>query len=167
MRSAEKLSFGILCASFVFSVASSVEAELVGRDLNGDASNFEAYYDTELDITWLANANLAATETFGIADIRSDGRTAGGMTWQTAHDWIDAMNGEVYLGVSDWQLPNDLPIDADAGLAINPDNEGYYLEFSTNGISDGGYALRGEGWVDTDGNQASELGTCSTFRLTT
>lgn len=131
---------------------------LHGRDLDGDPNTIEAYYDTALDITWLANANLATTETFGIADIRSEGRTAGGMSWQTAHAWIDAMNSAAYLGITDWRLPNDLPMDPEAGLAINPDNEGYYLEFSTSGTSDGGFAIQGEGWVDNGGVAVSELG---------
>lgn len=132
--------------------------ELMGRDLDGNPNTVEAYYDSELDITWLANANLAATETFGITGIRTEGKALGGMSWHTAQAWIDAMNKASYLGITNWRLPNDFPIDSTAGLKINPDNKGYYLEFSTNGISDGGHALQGKGWTDKNGTPVTELG---------
>jgi hypothetical protein len=35
------------------------ETTLQGRDLDGNPATFEAYYDTDLNITWLANANIA------------------------------------------------------------------------------------------------------------
>jgi hypothetical protein len=34
----------------------AAHAALVGRDLDGDAATFEAYYDTALNIAWLADA---------------------------------------------------------------------------------------------------------------
>ena len=39
-------------------------------------------------LTWTANANLAATETFGVGGINVDGT----MTWDKAVEWISAMN---------------------------------------------------------------------------
>jgi hypothetical protein len=60
-----------------------------------------AVYDTDRNITWLANANLAATNTFGVSGIHSDGS----MTWYIAQNWIGAMNTENYLGYSNWRLP--------------------------------------------------------------
>lgn len=61
--------------------------------------------DTDLNITWLANANLAATNTFGVSGIDP----AGYMSWSTAQSWIGAMNTANYLGYSDWRLPNADP----------------------------------------------------------
>lgn len=58
-------------------------------------------YDTDLNITWLQNANLAASNTFGVGGISSEGY----MTWFTAQSWISAMNAANYLGFSDWRLP--------------------------------------------------------------
>jgi hypothetical protein len=58
-------------------------------------------YDTDLNATWLANANLAASNTFGVAGIGADGR----MTWDTANSWIAGMDTANYLGYSDWRLP--------------------------------------------------------------
>lgn len=77
-------------------------------------------YDTDLNITWLANANLAATNTFGLATnsyIAYDGTggsvilnngswNSGSMTWGGAQMWIAAMNAANYLGYSDWRLPS-------------------------------------------------------------
>ena len=56
--------------------------------------------DTDLGIYWLSNANLAASNSFGIAGISS-----GLMSWFTAQDWLAAMNGQDYLGHNDWRLP--------------------------------------------------------------
>jgi hypothetical protein len=58
-------------------------------------------YDDQLNVTWLQNANLAATNTFGVSGIAANGA----MTWNTAQSWIAAMNTADYLGYSDWRLP--------------------------------------------------------------
>ena len=83
----------------------SSKAELVPR-MNG-----LVVYDTDRDISWLANANLAVTNKFGVAGISSNG----GMTWSVAKSWIAAMNsygGTGYLGFNDWTLPTVLHPDA-------------------------------------------------------
>ena len=67
----------------------------------------QAIYDTDLNVTWLANANLAATNTFGVQGINS----AGYMSWATAQNWIRAMNVANYLGFHDWKLPTTLQPD--------------------------------------------------------
>ena len=64
-------------------------------------------YDTVHNITWLANANLAATNTFNVSSINADGT----MTWDTAESWIAAMNTADYRGYSDWRLPTTLQPD--------------------------------------------------------
>src|SRR3989344_215147 len=48
------------------------ETTLQGRDLDGNLSTAEAYYDTALNITWLANANYAGTT----------------MDWSNANAWV-------------------------------------------------------------------------------
>lgn len=89
----------------LFSVSSIANAALASR-LGG-----LAYYDDDLNITWIANANLAASNTFGVSGINS----YGSMDWNTANTWIDAMNtngGTGYLGYSDWRLPTTIIPDA-------------------------------------------------------
>lgn len=75
--------------------AAGVQAALVGR-LADDFGRYRAVYDTDLDITWLADANYAATSGYD-----ADGR----MGWAAAQDWIGALNAGGYLGVGDWRLP--------------------------------------------------------------
>ncbi|QOJ31217.1 MAG: VPLPA-CTERM sorting domain-containing protein [Gammaproteobacteria bacterium] len=79
----------------------SVQAALLSR-LGG-----QAVYDTDRNITWLANANLAASNTFGVTGIAVNGT----MTWAKANEWIAAMNTANYLGVHDWRLPTTLQPD--------------------------------------------------------
>lgn len=65
-------------------------------------------FDSTLNITWQQNAQLAASNTFGLG-VRSDSgiiiRADGSMNWPGALMWIDAMNTANYLGYSDWRLP--------------------------------------------------------------
>ena len=62
-------------------------------------------YDARLKVTWLADANLAAKETFGVPGINK----SGSMNYATAIRWVAAMNsadgGAGYLGHHNWQLP--------------------------------------------------------------
>ena len=44
------------------------ETSLLPRDLDGDLSTAEAYYDTDLNITWLADANYAWRWSDGLVD---------------------------------------------------------------------------------------------------
>lgn len=104
------------------------ETTLQGRDLDGDASTFEAYYDTRLDITWLADANAAGTT----------------MNWADANAWADALDVN---GVTGWRLPTVAPID---GASFNTD-------FSNNATTDQGYA-DADGWTDDTGVPVSEMG---------
>ena len=85
---------------------STAHAELQTR-LDG-----RAVYDTDLNITWMSDANLALTNQFGLSlstvarDLTANtvGST-GQMTWFNANSWIDGMNTTNYLGFSDWRLP--------------------------------------------------------------
>lgn len=74
------------------------ETTLLGRDLNGNLSTIEAYYDTVLDITWLADANYAQTSGFD-----ADGR----MSWSVAGNWATS---HTYGGYDTWRLPTLGPV---------------------------------------------------------
>lgn len=68
-------------------------------------------YDDVLNITWLKDARLAATETFGVGGIgNDDAGNPGAMSWHTAFEWIAAMNGANYLGFSQWRMPTLQPV---------------------------------------------------------
>lgn len=75
---------------------------LQGRDLNGDHVA-DAYYDTVLGVTWLADANYAATTGFAPGGGDPYYSPAGGMTYSTASSWVSGLNVN---GVTGWRLPN-------------------------------------------------------------
>lgn len=65
-------------------IAGAAQAALQDRDLDGDTV-VDAFYDTDLDITWLRNADVN-----------------GLMGWWTAVAWAD---GYSFAGYEDWRLP--------------------------------------------------------------
>jgi hypothetical protein len=105
-------------------------AALIER-LGGDA-----YYDDVLDITWLADANLAATNQFGLTQsgdvfpVAGEVGSTGRMNWATANAWIAGMNAADYLGFDDWRQPVLSPID---GVSFD-------TNFSNNATTDLGTA---------------------------
>ena len=108
------------------------ESTLQGRDLDGNAGNgFEAYYDTTLDITWLADGNAAGT-------------LMTWATWAAANTWATSLNVN---GITGWRLPTNTPINGTS----------YQTNFTTNATSDRGYATSA-GWVDGSGTPVSEMG---------
>jgi hypothetical protein len=58
-------------------------------------------YDPLLEVTWLADADLPRTQTFGVKGINRNGS----MDYATALLWIRALNAHRYLGHGDWLLP--------------------------------------------------------------
>ena len=74
-----------------------------------------AVYDCATGFTWPSDANLPASNPFGITgnlSITDAGRTlsapkisGGAMLYQTATQWVQAMNTGQYLGSSSWQIP--------------------------------------------------------------
>ena len=99
-------------------------------------------YDTGLNVTWLQNANLAATDTFGVSGISS----GGSMIWHKANQWIGAMNSADYLGYSDWRLPTTVPIN---GSTFN-------YNYRSNGTTDVGYNVSAPGTAYA-GSKGSEM----------
>ena len=112
------------------------ESTLQGRNLDGNVATFEAYYDTTLDITWLADANAAGSNMTTFAD---------------ASAWAAGLN--VY-GVTGWRLPIQSPINGTAyqlgALSTDATTDKGYAPTTTDG-TDGG-------WRDALGNPVSEMG---------
>lgn len=90
----------------------------------------QAYYDTTLGITWLADANHAMTSGYD-----ADGR----MDWWAAQDWIHSLNTAGFLGAADWRLP----------VTIQPDPT-----CSDQYLPGGAYSAQGYGY----GCSGSEMG---------
>lgn len=89
------------------------ETTLQARDLNGD-SVIDAYYDTALDITWLADWNANGTL----------------MNWTDANTWAAGLDVD---GVTGWRLPTALNQDGTGpcGPALNcTDSEMGYMWYT-------------------------------------
>lgn len=101
----------------------------------------QSVYDPVADVTWAANANLAATNTFGLPLCTKQGtpnvcvNADGAMNWDSAVQFVASMNsGSGYLGQKNWMLP---PVNAacDVTFACNvppstdPMEELYYGQF--------------------------------------
>jgi len=69
-------------------------------------------YDSDRNIYWLQNANLAASNTLGVSGIIQGPINAGMMYFATAQSWLAALNAANYLGFSDWRMPTTLQPDA-------------------------------------------------------
>jgi hypothetical protein len=133
-----------LLALLLVLAAFPTQAALLGRlPVTPGGTDYRAYYDTTLEITWLGNANLAATETFGVSGIFPGGY----IYWDTANSWVAAMNAANYLGFNQWRLPTVAPIN---GVA-------FANYFSNNATTDFGYA-DSSGWTDSAASPVSELG---------
>lgn len=133
----------------LFCIAGSSQAALLGRaPVTPSGTDYQAYYDTVLNITWLANANLALTQDFAVSGICTTLECPfypGSMTWDVGHTYIAAMNAASYLGIANWRLPdadvngNSQVIQCSPGAQnelLCRDNELSY-HYHQNGISSG------------------------------
>src|SRR5450759_1375445 len=67
-------------------------------------------YDTANNVSWLADANLAAANRFTLPLCNGSGtqpcvNPSGSMSYHAAAAWVQAMNAANYLGHTNWQLP--------------------------------------------------------------
>lgn len=87
------------CACTLLSLTFTADADLVGRlAATPGGTNYQAYYDTELDITWTANAN---------ANIN------GTATWKDQVTWVAGLD---INGVTGWRLPS-MDVNGDDAIA--------------------------------------------------
>lgn len=102
----------------------------------------QTVYDPVTNITWLANANIAATTSFGIAPCKDQAapkpcvNADGAMNLDSATQFIAAMNSTAYLGQRNWQLPPSDPTCPNYGCGgtRNPMGDLYYNQL---GLSPG------------------------------
>jgi len=147
---------GALCASLLMVASGLVQAAPVsgqgtwettlrGRDLDGNLATLEAYYDTVLDITWLADANYAGTT----------------MNWTTANSWAAGLD-PYGSGITGWRLPTVTDIGA-SGCTYGAGNAffgaggdcGYNVDTSTGEMASMFYDTLGNlAYYDTAGNVA-------------
>ena len=84
-------------------------------------------YDTDLNVTWLADANYARTS--GYADTLYGSGSDGRMTWSQAEAWVAHL---VYhdpvrnLDLKGWRLPTTLQPDPTCSVQSGSDSFGYH-----------------------------------------
>lgn len=100
-------------------------------------------------LTWTADANLAATETFGVSGITADGR----MSWDTSLAWIEAMNAANYGGANDWRLWS----------ALNNDGSGPTMGYNVS-TSELGHLFYTEGGLSQNDSINDSAALTSVFR---
>jgi len=91
-------------------------------------------YDTVNNISWLADANLPATNRFGLPVCSTSGlqpcvNPSGSMSYQSAAAWVSAMNATNYLGHTNWQLPTTPTTDKGCGKT-GPQNNSFGFDCS-------------------------------------
>jgi PEP-CTERM motif len=136
------LAAGLLCMA-------SAQATLHDRG-NG------LIYDDVLNVTWLQNANLAATETFDVLGIDEDGV----MDLKTAWEYIAEMNAVAYKGITTWTMPKLTPANGvswqpfnNATLSNGTGDVGYNITSNRSWLSNLHYATLGnKGFRDINGN---------------
>lgn len=94
-----------------------------------DPLKVQTIYDPNQRVYWLADANLAGNATIraqlGVTGINPNGT----MDYQTALDWVNALNaydsGRGYLGHNNWQLPVTPSTDATCAVASGNDGNSF------------------------------------------
>jgi len=98
----------------------------------------QSVYDPAADVTWVADANLAATNTFGLPSCTKQGtpnfcvNADGAMNWDSAVQFVANMNsGSGYLGQRNWTLPPansacDVMFACNVPASTDPMEELYY-----------------------------------------
>jgi hypothetical protein len=84
-------------------ILTNSHAALVARYLGG-ASEINAYYDTESNITWLKNTLMGAGELdlFNLENVNDNGSMRVAAAWS----YLTRLNTANYLGFNDWRMPN-------------------------------------------------------------
>jgi hypothetical protein len=94
------------------------ETTLQARDLDGNLANgAEAYYDTELRITWLADAFQARTSGYRVGPNYSAGAA---LIWPHAVEWADNLT---LYGITDWRLPKSFDMGSPGCVRTNSGGE--------------------------------------------
>lgn len=104
-----------------------------------------AMYDAASGISWLLDANLAATQAFGVSGSVTIPRkpvhdeitmlpiaAGGGMHFQAVGAWLKGLNNSNYAGTNNWVLPELADLETlNAHLGLAPGNLSFFARGST------------------------------------
>lgn len=102
-------AISLVFSQFTFGT-SIPEERLQARDLDGNPSTVEAFYDRVLDITWLKDSNIGLSNTFGferayIIPYQQRINDRGQIGQPMINEFLGVMNQGAYLGYSGWRIP--------------------------------------------------------------
>jgi len=126
----------------LFLVSSNANAYLVGRlAATEGGTDYQAYYDTEADLTWLTDANYAQTSGYS---------TTGAMSWAESIDWVKDLD---IAGVSGWRLSETIDINNDGcNFSYDGTDCGYNVDTTTGELANLYYNVLGNlSFFDTSG----------------
>jgi hypothetical protein len=98
-----KVAYFCSVVAFVFSASTNANAALHDRG-NG------LVYDDVLNVTWLQDADLASSESFGLLLPPDNGVQIDFLDYSRAHTFVDLMNRAHWKGYTGWRLPKNLPV---------------------------------------------------------
>jgi hypothetical protein len=112
---------GVVCAALLSFITVSANAALIDRGGG-------LIYDTDLNITWLADANYAMTSGYigTISTVYNDGR----MTQQQAVDWAAQLS---FGGFDEWRLPSTPVFDPTCSLQSSASGIDYSYGYGCTG----------------------------------
>ena len=109
---------GALLGALLLGAAGLAQASLIGiLATTAGGTNYQAYYDSTTNLTWLANANAAVGSSY---DTTFPG--SGLMTWSQANSWASGLSITGYnsagqqVTVGGWGLPTTTPNSSNLGL---------------------------------------------------
>lgn len=101
------MKFQNLALLAIVSISSNVHAALIGRlPVTEGGTDYQAYYDTEANLTWLADANYAM----------SSGYDADGLIYQFQANTL--AKNLIIDGISGWRLPEKMALTANCDTQI-------------------------------------------------
>ncbi len=126
---------GISAGLLGLGMMGSANAALLGRlPTTPGGTNYQAYYDNVANLTWLADANYAATSGYAAANATgaigsspTNIQADGGMGWQAANDWAAQLT---VGGVSGWRLPATIDVGNDGETYTIPYYQGVDAGFN-------------------------------------
>jgi hypothetical protein len=149
------ISATFLIAAFSISTAN---AALVGRlALTEGGTDYQAYYDTEADLTWLADANAGAGSAYDNLDPDS-----GRMSRNEANTWAADLS---VGGIDGWRLANTIDVGNDGATYTNVyEGVDYGYNITTHSeLSNMFYNVLGNtAYRDTSGNIQTIFGLINT-----
>ncbi len=148
MKKHQKLLIAIGTGLFAIGMVGSANAALVGRlPATPGGTDYQAYFDTNANLTWLADVKYAQTS--GYLSKHNIGTIVGGMTWNGAKNWVSSLNVDSVTG---WRLPTMIDTGTPGcNFSISGTDCGYNVQ--TGSAATVVYSELASLWYDTLGNK--------------